>query len=169
MGSFPPERIVIDSTLGVDLSAREPPGPVAEVLISDILEVDLRDRPDVDLERDDARLVEFRVGAVDDPRAVEVDGDVVSLGGDDELVPVLDLDQFLGFLFRVPFEDPAAFFLVEQAPVAVGDVGLRARDDTVGGALASELDARIAAEELDLGLEHGVAVRAPSPTRNRFF
>ena len=96
--------------------------------------------------------------AVDDPRAVQVDRHVLALGGDHEFVPVVVLDELVGLLFRVPLEDAAAALLVEQAPVTVGDVGLRAGDDAVGGSLAAELDARVAVPELDLGLEHEIAI-----------
>ena len=63
-----------------------------------------------------------------------------------------------GLLLGVALEDAAAAFLVEQAPVAVGDVGLRAGDAAVAARLLTELDARVAVLELDLGLEDEVAV-----------
>ncbi len=57
----------------------------------------------------------------------------VPLGGDHELVPVVLLDERLGLVLGVALEDAAAALLVEQSPVAVGHVGLRARDHAVVG------------------------------------
>src|SRR5581483_1324188 len=102
---------------------------------------------------------ELRVGPVDDLGAVDRDDDVVPLRLDDEVVPVPLLDDLGGLLLRVALEDAAAALLVEQAPVAVGDVGLRAGDAAVRLAGRAELDARVAVLELDPGLEDEVAVR----------
>ena len=95
----------------------------SKLLDLDVLEADFhRLRPDVDLERDDSLLVEHRVVAVDDPRAVEVDRHVRALGGDDELVPAVVLDQGLGLLQRVALEDAAA-----ASPRRAGPSGRRRR------------------------------------------
>ena len=144
---------------GAGVSPHPRLGSRPQLLDLDVLEPDFhRLRPDVDLQCDDSLLVELRIVAVDDPRAVQVDRHVRALGGDHELVPAVVLEQGLGFFERVALEDAAAPLLVEQAPLAIGHVGLGPRDHAIRLALAAELDARVAVADLDLGLEHEIAV-----------
>src|SRR4051794_12029343 len=127
----------------------------------EVLETDLHRRADVDLEGDDALVVELLVGAVDDPGPVEVDRHVLALGGDHEIISVAVLYQLVCLLFRVALQDAAPALLVEQTPVSRGDVGLGAGDDADGSSRTAELDARVAVLVLHLRLEHEVAIGLP--------
>src|SRR5262249_27994829 len=124
----------------------------------DVLVAHLHGPADMDLEGDDALVVELLVRAVDDPRAIQVDRYVLAPGGDHEFVPIALLDELPRLRLGIALEDAAAPLLVEQSPVALGDVGLRAGDDAVGLPLAAELDARVAVLVLHLRLQHEVAI-----------
>src|SRR5262249_58584679 len=84
---------------------------------------------------------------------------MLALGRDDELVPIVLLDKLVCLVFRIALENAAALLLIEQAPVAVGDVRLRSRNDSIISTLTSELNARVTVANLDLGLQDEVAVR----------
>src|SRR5262249_806706 len=110
----------------------------------DVLESHLhRLGPDVDLKCNDALLVDLGVLTIDEPRSVENDRDVLPLGGDHELVPIILLDEGLG-LRPLIIEEAASALFVEESPITIGDVGLGARDHAFGRPLAAELDARVA-------------------------
>ena len=68
------------------------------------------------------------------------------------------LRSFLAFSSGYRSRIAAASLFVEQPPLVVGHVGLRPRDHAVSATLATKLDARIAVADLDLGLEHEIAV-----------
>src|SRR6202042_1513319 len=92
------------------------------------------------LEGDDYALLEYRISPVDDCGSVELDDNVIPLGGDLQLVPVPLMDQGFGLLRGIALQDlVSTMFLVEYAPVAVGDVGLGTVNDAFGGAVATEL------------------------------
>ena len=68
------------------------------------------------------------------------------------------LSSFLAFCERIAIEHAAASLFVEQAPLIVGHVSLRSGNHAVRLTLATKLNARIAVPDLDLGLEHEVAI-----------
>ena len=85
----------------------------------------------MDLKRDDPGLVELGIDAVDDLGAVHFDDDMVSFGGDDEVVPIAVFGELLCLLLVVAFENASTAFLVEKPPKAFGRVGLRTGDRAV--------------------------------------
>ena len=59
---------------------------------------------------------------------------------DHDFVPIALLGELRGLFLRITLEDPSAALLVEEAPIAVGRVGLRSGDSAVRLALTTELD-----------------------------
>src|SRR5262249_3338704 len=107
----------------------------------DVLEAHLHRAAGVDLQREDAAARQHGIVNVHARLAVEERPDAAALGDDLVIVPVVDLDDLLAGL--VVRQDAAPALLVELAPPAGADVGLRPAHLAVGQGLAAELHAAV--------------------------
>src|SRR5262245_55920724 len=92
------------------------------------------------LQPEDAAALAVAVVDVHAQLAVDVGADLAALGDDLVVVPFAALD--VGVAGLVP-EDAAPVLVVELAPPAGADVGLRAAHVAAGQRLAAELDAAV--------------------------